>query len=463
MGSLRDILNRARWRDGQLDGFELEIVHRGAPGDRRVVAGASIASIDRSGVELAPETEGAEAPFIPYHRVVAVRDAAGVVVFGEGAARAPTPVATAASPEPDIAREVDASIAVAEERGGMLVIDGSAGEGGGQILRTSLALSLLTGRPFAIENIRAGRRKPGLLRQHLTGVRAATAIAKARVDGAALGSTRLVFEPGEIVGGEVVLDIGSAGSVSLVIQTVLLPLLRAGRPSRVVVRGGTHASWAPIFPFLEEAWRPVLAAMGARFSLTLRSVGFYPAGGGEVVLETEPSTLTPMVTLAPPSGAVELEARAIVANLSEGIARRELSVVADRLRAERVSVASGTVRSPGPGNALWILARDSRTGLANVFSEIGERAVSAETVANRAVDALDAWRTSGATVEPYLSDQLLLPMAIAGGGAFTTSELTMHARTNREVIAAFTGSRFRIFEETESRLRFVLEGAPPGA
>ena len=337
-----------------------------------------------------------------------------------------------------------------------LVIDGSAGEGGGQILRTSLTLSMSTGTPFVLERIRAGRKKPGLMRQHLTCVRAAAAICGAELEGATLGSTRLVFRPGAVVGGDHELDVGSAGSVCLVLQTIALPLALSPRPSRVCVRGGTHAKWAPPYPFLEEAWLPLVRRSGAEISLELRRSGFYPAGGGEVIMTTEPTAALAALHLGPSGTALSVTLRAIVAGISEGIARRELSSAAELLAGTSLQLTSASVHSPGPGNAMWLSAHDASSGVTNVFSAIGDVGVRAEEIGRVVAEAFVAWRASGTSVDAHLADQLMLPIALAGEGSFTCDALTLHSQTNMEVIRAFTGRRFRAWELGESRIRVSL-------
>jgi RNA 3'-terminal phosphate cyclase (ATP) len=327
--------------------------------------------------------------------------------------------------------------------GAELTIDGSAGEGGGQILRTSLALSMLTGRPFVLERIRAKRKKPGLMRQHLTCVQAAAQICGAEVQDAELGSARLRFVPGPVRAGAFDFDVGSAGSTALVLQTVALPLALSSQASELRVRGGTHALWAPIYPFLEQAWLPRLREAGAELALELVQAGFYPAGGGELIMRCEPSRLHAL-HLAPARGPLELTLTAIVAHLGEGIARRELTRAAELLPDEKPQLHSATVHSPGPGNAIWLAARDA--GACNVFSAIGERGVSAEEVGASCAQAYLRWRASGTSVEEHLADQLMLPIALAGAGSYTTNELTLHSRTNIEVIHAFTGHRLRAWE-----------------
>ena len=205
-----------------------------------------------------------------------------------------------------------------------ITIDGSEGEGGGQILRTALALSLVTGRPFRIDGIRAGRRKPGLMRQHLTAVQGAAQVSGARVSGGDLGSRTLSFEPSQVRGGEYRLAVGTAGSATLVLQTVLPALLLAREPSRLTLEGGTHNPYAPPFDFLARTFLPILRRMGASIDVRLEMHGFYPAGGGRFAVAIEPCAALGRLSLLE-RGATRVTARAIVASLPETIAKRELS------------------------------------------------------------------------------------------------------------------------------------------
>jgi RNA 3'-terminal phosphate cyclase (ATP) len=317
----------------------------------------------------------------------------------------------------------------------MIAIDGAAGEGGGQILRTSLALSLVTSRPFRIERIRAGRNKPGLLRQHLTAVNAAVAMSGARVSGAELGSQSLSFAPGRPRGGEYRLAIGTAGSTTLVLQAVLPALLRADEPTRLILEGGTHNPSAPPFDFLARTFLPLLARMGAHVTATLDAPGFYPAGGGRIIVDVEPrGSLRPLRLLE--RGPVRVHARALLAALPEAIGKRELSVVRERLGLERsmtrIEHIDGSI---GPGNAVVIVIESH--SVIEVVTSFGEKGVSAEAVAAAACE--EAWRYLRAEVPvgTHLADQLLLPLALAGCGTFRTLTPTEHTMTNAEVIQRF--------------------------
>jgi len=318
----------------------------------------------------------------------------------------------------------------------IITIDGSRGEGGGQILRTSLALSLVTGRPFRIERIRAGRRKPGLLRQHLTAVHAAREVGGARVKGAELGSGELFFEPGEVRGGEYRFSVGTAGSATLVLQTVLVPLAVAGRPSELTLEGGTHNPAAPPFDFLARTFMPAFARMGPLVSLRLERHGFYPAGGGRFVARIEPCPALRPFVLETRGEPVAISARAIVSNLDERIAVRELAVVRGRLGLPREACRAHTLDDPaGPGNVLMI---DMAAGEhVEVVTGFGEKGVSAEQVANTACDEAQGYLDARVPVCQHLADQLLLPLALAGGGSFRTLAPSGHTRTNAEVVERF--------------------------
>jgi RNA 3'-terminal phosphate cyclase (ATP) len=327
----------------------------------------------------------------------------------------------------------------------LIAIDGSQGEGGGQILRTALGLSLVTGRPFRLDQIRARRAKPGLLRQHLSAVRAAAEVGSARVTGAELGSRSLVFEPGDVRGGEHRFAVGTAGSATLVLQAVLPALMMAHASSGLVLEGGTHNPFAPPFDFLVQTFFPVLRRLGPVVEARLERHGFYPAGGGRFSVTIEPCAPLGQITLLECAD-VRVSARALVSRLSEDIAERELKVVRERLGIDRGRCRVEAVRnSPGPGNVVMIeVASDAVTEVVTAFGERGKRA---EDVAAEACDEADAYLRAGAPVGQHLADQLLIPMALAGGGAFRTPTPTSHTRTNADVIARFLPVAVRIEHE----------------
>lgn len=327
----------------------------------------------------------------------------------------------------------------------MITIDGSEGEGGGQVLRYAAALSLLTGEPFTIANIRGGRAKPGLMRQHVTALEAAAAIGSAECSGLAVGSAELTFRPGSIVPGEYHFAIGTAGSTALVVQTILVPLMLAGAPSRIVIEGGTHAASAPPFEFLAHTLLPVLERMGPRLSVSLERHGFYPRGGGRIVLEIAPAPLVPIACLT--SGAFKGgKVEALVAGIPFDIAERELKA-ARKVLADWPQDAFGPVQLPaayGPGNALLVTATCEH--VTEVMSAFGPIGVPAERLAQTAAKRMSGYLASGAFAGPYLQDQLLLPFALAGEGVFTTVKPSQHTRTAIDLIARFTGRRFSLSE-----------------
>jgi RNA 3'-terminal phosphate cyclase (ATP) len=323
----------------------------------------------------------------------------------------------------------------------MIRIDGAAGEGGGQTLRTALSLSLVTGQAFRIENIRAKREKPGLLRQHLTAVLAAAEVGSAEMVGASLGSKTLEFAPGKIRPGNYQFAVGTAGSSTLVFQTILPALMTASGPSQITLEGGTHNMQAPPFDFLQKTFLPLLARMGPRVSVTLERYGFYPAGGGRFVAEIEPSERLASLVLTVRGPVTERRAVAIVANLPRNIAQRELDMVAHHLNwpADALEILE-TRESPGPGNVVIIEIGEGT--FKEVFTGFGRLGTSAEKVASEAAGEAQAYLASSAMADEHLADQLLLPLALAGGGVFTATKLSLHARTNMEVISLFVGVKF---------------------
>jgi RNA 3'-terminal phosphate cyclase (ATP) len=331
-------------------------------------------------------------------------------------------------------------------RENLVAIDGSEGEGGGQILRSSLALSLVTGIPFRIEKIRAGRSKPGLLRQHLTAVNAAAQVSGADARGASLGSRELTFVPGVIRPGDYRFAVGTAGSATLVLQTVLPALLGAGGPSQLTLEGGTHNPFAPPFDFLARAFLPLLERMGARVEAVIEHAGFYPAGGGLFRVAIAPATALRRLDLRERGEVRRRSARALVSGLSLAIAHRELKAVrkglswdADCLHAEEVKDAQG------PGNICMLEIESAH--VTEVFTGFGERGRPAEAVAAAAIDEARRYLASGAPVGVHLADQLLLPLALAGGGSFRTVAPSRHTTTNAEVLKKFLDVDVRLVKE----------------
>ena len=316
----------------------------------------------------------------------------------------------------------------------MIVIDGAAGEGGGQVLRSALGLSLVTGRPFTIENIRGKRKKPGLLRQHLTAVKAACEVGLVECEGAELGSSRLTFAPKGVRPGAYHWAIGTAGSCTLVLQTVLPALMVAEGPSDIVIEGGTHNPMAPPFDFLEETFLPLLARMGVKVEIELLRPGFYPAGGGKIRFRVEPAEKLHCLTLHE-RGPTQLSAGALCAGLPGHIGLRELEVCRAKLGLTEQKTKLVQLEGYGPGNVLTIFA--SSAELTETFTGFGERGIRAEQVAARVVNQVRDYLRSRAPVGRHLADQLLTPLALCGGGRFLTTEPSLHTTTNIEVIGRF--------------------------
>jgi RNA 3'-terminal phosphate cyclase (ATP) len=322
----------------------------------------------------------------------------------------------------------------------MLTIDGSEGEGGGQILRSSLSLSICTQQPFRITNIRANRTPPGLKPQHLAAVKAAAAICNAEVNGAGVGSRELTFRPGPLVSKDYSFPIGTAGSTTLVLQTVLPPLLVASAPSTVRISGGTHNRGAPPFDFLQRAFMPLLERMGANVALDLLSYGFYPRGGGVIRASITPVAHLKPLHLPERGRLVGAFAESYLVGLPLHVAERELKVVSRTLgwSADQLHVRA-LPSDIGVGNALTITVAHEH--VTEVFTGFGERGVRAEQVAEGPAREAQRYLRQRAPVDEHLADQLLLPLALAGGGSFTTSQVSDHLRSNALVIERFLGRR----------------------
>lgn len=325
----------------------------------------------------------------------------------------------------------------------MIQLDGSMGEGGGQILRTALGLSLVTGRPFTIKNIRAARKKPGLMRQHLTAVRAATGIGEARVSGDAISSKTLTFIPTALKGGKYSFSIGTAGSCTLVFQAILPALLMAKEPSELVIEGGTHNPHAPPFDFLQQSFLPILESMGAKVVARLIRPGFFPAGGGCMEFSITPATSLGSLELLR-LGETSISARALSAELPDHIGKRELKAIAAKLKLGDTQLENRVTHSNGPGNIVSIFVQSEH--LTETFTGFGEKNVRAEKVGTRAAMQVRKYLQAGAPVGPCLADQLLIPMALAGAGCIRTGKPSNHTLTNIEVIENFLDVRFSLSE-----------------
>ncbi|MEX2186154.1 MAG: RNA 3'-terminal phosphate cyclase [Pirellulales bacterium] len=333
----------------------------------------------------------------------------------------------------------------------LIEIDGADGEGGGQIVRSSLALALVTGRPVAIDNIRAGRKKPGLMRQHLTAVQAAVRVGQAEVSGDVIGSRKLKFRPHALAPGDHHFRVGTAGSATLVLQTVLPALLTADRPSSITVEGGTHNAWAPPFDFLARAFFPLVGRMGPKVSAELHRHGFYPAGGGKLTATIEPTVKLAGFDLLERGEITSRSAAALVANLPADIGQREIDVVARKtkwpvscLRVEQIK------DSAGPGNV--VLIEIGCRHVTEVFTGFGQRGKRAEDVADEAVKELQAYLAAEVPVGPHLADQLMLPLGIAAWrdkspSTFRTMPLTRHSTTHLDILRRFLDVKIDVEED----------------
>lgn len=329
-------------------------------------------------------------------------------------------------------------------------IDGSTGEGGGQILRTSLALSCITGKGLHIENIRAARRNPGLAKQHLVCVLAASQICNARCDGAVLNSKTLDFQPEPIRSGDYHFDIGSAGSATLVIQTILPALFLTDGPSTVTVTGGTHNPLAPPVDFLCETFLPAIATAGFYANCKLLKHGFYPAGGGKIIFDVKPwqKPQDTIIDLCHTAEQFEICARIYIAKLPEHIAERQEKLLRqsnlDIKNVEHIEVTD----SDGPGNC--VMLRLIGAGRITIFTAFGMKGKPSQEVVSEVVKMAKDFLSGGAAVDRFLADQLLIYMALAKTGCFTTNELSAHLLTNIEVIKKFLPVDFTTEQEKQS-------------
>ena len=314
-------------------------------------------------------------------------------------------------------------------------VDGKMGEGGGQVLRTALTLSMATGGSIVVSNIRAGRKKAGLLRQHLAAVRAAQAVSDADVEGDELGSTHLEFKPGKVRAGTYEFRIGSAGSSTLLMQTILPVLALTSTSSTVVVHGGTHNGMAPSVDFCELTLLPILARMGVHVESELLEHGFYPNGGGRWRVTIDPWSEPRALSLLQRGTLVSTHAVAKISNLQTHIAERELERVSKKLGWSANELLVEDVKSPGPGNILSL--RCGFEHVSETFEAVGALGVTAERVAGRAIRDVKRYQRGDYAVGEYLADQLLLPMVIGAGGEFSTGGLSEHCRTNMALIDQF--------------------------
>jgi RNA 3'-terminal phosphate cyclase (ATP) len=320
------------------------------------------------------------------------------------------------------------------------------------VLRTSLALSLATGTPFRIERIRAARPKPGLLRQHLTAVQAAAAVGRAAVEGDTIGSPALTFTPQAVQPGDYAFSVGTAGSATLVLQTILPPLLLAPGRTTVTLEGGTHNPWAPPFDYLHRVFLPIVNRLGPRVEAALDRHGFYPAGGGRFVVTIDPAPRLARLELLDRGETVGRRVTGVVAHLPRHIAEREVATALDLLNwREDAGRVESVANTPGPGNVVFVeLASEHVTEICTGFGETGK---SAESVAEDAVREIRRYLAAGVPVGCYLADQLLPLLALGGGGSYRTLTPSRHTLTNAEVVRQFSAVRIDVTPESRDVVR----------
>ncbi|MGQ9508485.1 MAG: RNA 3'-terminal phosphate cyclase [Thermodesulfobacteriota bacterium] len=324
----------------------------------------------------------------------------------------------------------------------MIQIDGSYGEGGGQILRTSLALSAILRKPFLIHHIRSKRKNPGLQAQHLKAIEAVAEITEAQVEGVRLGSQEVTFFPQKIIPGEYQFDIKTAGSITLLLQALLPPLCLAKKPSKLTLVGGTHVPWSPPFHYFSEVFLPALYRIGISIEAKLERWGFYPKGGGRIEIEIPPTPSWGPISLISRGALRKIRGLSAVARLPKHIAERQKEEALKRIYQELKEEAEITVLeevpSSSPGSFFFLRAEFEEIVVG--FSSLGEKGKPAERVADEALDHLIQYMRSEGCLDPYLSDQLVLWMAlIKGRSSFTTTCITEHLLTNLWVIKQFLG------------------------
>jgi RNA 3'-terminal phosphate cyclase (ATP) len=332
----------------------------------------------------------------------------------------------------------------------MLQIDGSLGEGGGQILRTALALALITGKAIKIDNIRARRPKPGLMPQHLKAVEAAAAVGNARIEGAYLQSSSLVFEPQEIHSGTFHFDVGTAGSTPLVLQTIFLPLSFARAGSSVTLVGGTHVPWSPCFHYLDLHWLTYMRQIGFAAELRLELAGFYPHGGGRMHAEIQPAKILAPLILTERGPLKAIHGISAVANLDRSVAERQKLQAIKRLKHLCKDVQIEIIQMPSLFRSTMLLLIATFERSKCCFFGLGELGKRAERVADEAVDQLRQFLATEGVIDHHLADQLILPLALAPGiSELKTDELTPHLFTNASVIRMFLPVGIQVRGELE--------------
>ena len=346
----------------------------------------------------------------------------------------------------------------------MIEIDGAQGEGGGQIIRSSLALSAITGKAFRVHNIRAGRKKPGLKNQHVLAVQAARRVCHAKCDGDSLGSAKLTFEPGEICSGIYEFRLGTAGSTSLVAQTVIPALMMANQPSTLILEGGTHNPMAPTFDFIARSYAPQLAKLGPVVTAEIQRHGFYPAGGGRIQLHIQPSQKLNQLNLVDRGQERSKQVWALVSNLPNHIGQREVDTICRKARWSSHCGQVVAVKEPqGPGNV--VLIEIEYENVTAIFTGFGQQGIRAERIASAVYRETKKYIESSVPVEEYLADQLMLPMGLAASQghscSFRTYELSGHSKTHLEILQQFLDIETEVIPQEDGN--FVVRLSPVGA
>jgi RNA 3'-terminal phosphate cyclase (ATP) len=308
-------------------------------------------------------------------------------------------------------------------------IDGS--EGDGQMLRSALTLAMVSGQAFRMTNIRGKRKNPGLMRQHLTCVKAACAVSSGSVDGIEIGSTEIAFQAGKLLGSSYEFEIGTAGSTSLLLQTLLPALLFASSPSTLRLVGGTHNPMAPTYEFLDKVYLPALRRMGVSVEISLVECGFAPAGGGVIECRIQPCAKLSRIDFHDRGELASLSLTTIIRNLDPDIAKRMNKSAHKQQACEESQVE---IREPGPGRGVCCFYEAIFTHSSELISGCGEIGVTAERIGTRVGKSLKHFLSSNAAVGRQLADQLLLPIALAGGGNFSTGIPSDHVYSNLSVI-----------------------------
>jgi RNA 3'-phosphate cyclase len=326
-------------------------------------------------------------------------------------------------------------------------IDGGIGEGGGQIARTAVGMAGALGKSVSVRNIRKGRKKPGLMAQHLTGIKLAAEMCDAEVSGLEMGSTEIDFSPRNNIGGNFEMDIGTAGSISLVLQVCLIPAIMAKGRTELLIRGGTDVPWSPPIDYLDLVIVPMLQKMGAGIEISVLQRGFYPAGGGEVRVVVSPSGGLAGLDLLSRGNLVGIDGRASCRNLPDHVATRAIDSALKGLPGQtRPKIPTDCGKGPSTGMSIVLAARFENTILG--YSCLGEKGLPAERVGEIASGGLREEIDSGATLDEHATDQMIPFMFLAGGPSrFMTAELTMHAKTNLAVAERFVARRVERSEE----------------